>query len=243
LTALKAEMREQFGDEPSHSPDFGRLCTTAHWERMDKLLATSGGEQHRVGAAPANRDTRYMPFTLIDKPKDGSPLLTEEIFGPLLPIVTFSSVAEAMKLIRSVDATPLALYIFTQNNHVAETILQGVQSGTAVVNDCVFQHVCHSLPFGGVGSSGHGSCHGRWSYETFTFPRSVLWRNGKFDIDQTVPLPIRHVSAKSSFLSYRPSLLKIMLLYGPYFSLPTFRQMMLVLAAVLGMYALKIFGA
>ena len=229
VAALTAEMRAMFGDEPHASPDLGRMCTVGHFDRMAKLLAESGGTQRRVGSAPPDREGKYMPLTLIDSPPSGSPLLREEIFGPLLPVVTFDSFDEAVETIRGIDSTPLALYVFTADTAAAESLLQRVQSGTAVVNDCVLQHMCHSLPFGGVGTSGHGVCHGEWSFQTFTFPRSVLWRHAKFDVDQTVPVPARHAAASGGG-ARRAKLLEALILHGPYLSLPGGRSLLLLLA-------------
>jgi len=236
LEALEAEICAQFGSRPATSPDFGRMCTVDHFDRMTKLLATGGGTQRGVGDAPPDRAAKYMPLTLVDNPPFDSPLLKEEIFGPILPILQFSSLEDATAIIRRIDPTPLALYVFAQSESVSEELLSRVQSGIVCVNDCVVQHLCHSLPFGGVGTSGHGVCHGRWSYETFTYPRAVLWRHGKFDIDQTVPLPLRHASPLAS-PTVRPLLLKYMLLYGPYLVLPRTRHLALSFAAAILAYA------
>jgi aldehyde dehydrogenase (NAD+) len=209
LAALQAEMKEQFGDEPIRSKDFGRMCTTSHYDRMVELLAKAGGKQIRIGAAGPDRATKYMPLTLVDGPTVGSPILKEEIFGPLLPVLTYTSLAEAVKLIQSIDPTPLALYVFSVDETVAETLLSEVQSGTVVVNDCYLHHICHTLPFGGVGTSGYGVCHGRYSFETFTYQRAVLWRNATLDIDMTIPLPVRHCSAADKWM-LRPKLLSLL---------------------------------
>lgn len=235
LSCLQSEMRAQFGDEPFASKDYGRMCSVTHFDRMVDLLHQSGGEQIRIGSSPPDRATKFMPLTLIDRVPLGSPLLSEEIFGPLLPIVSYSSLEDATRTIRSVDPTPLSLYVFTRVDEVAETLMASIQSGSVLINDCVMQHMNHSLPFGGIGSSGHGVCHGRWSFETFTFPRSVLWRHGKYDIDQTVPMPLRHVSAKAD-PALRPVLLKMFLLYGPYFTLPKARHLVFALLAALVVY-------
>ena len=232
LAALTSEIREQFGDEPSASPDYGRMCSPTHYDRMLDLLAKSGGRQVRVGSAPPDRASKYVPLTIVDEPPRSAPVLHEEIFGPLLPVLTYASIDDAVALVRAVDPTPLALYVFAQADSATEALLEGIQSGTVVVNDCVVQHLCHTLPFGGVGTSGHGVCHGRFSYETFTYPRAVLWRSARFDIDQTVPMPLRHCSAAAS-PKVRPMLLRLMLLYGPYFTSPRAWQLFLALAAAL----------
>lgn len=242
LSALQAEIKEQFGAEPVASKDFGRMCTTAHYDRMIDLLAKSGGQQLHIGTAPPDRATKYVPLTLIDGPLAGSPVLTEEIFGPLLPLMTYDSLDDAVRQIKAIDSTPLSLYVFTADASVAETVLSDVQSGTCVINDCVVQHLCHTLPFGGVGTSGYGVCHGRYSFETFTYQRAVLWRNASVDIDMTVPMPLRHCSAAAD-PALRPLLLKLMLLYGPYFSLPRARHCLMALVAVVALFVYRRYSA
>ena len=242
LAALQAEMKEQFGDEPIRSKDFGRMCTTSHYDRMVELLAKAGGKQIRIGAAGPDRATKYMPLTLVDGPTVGSPILKEEIFGPLLPVLTYTSLAEAVKLIQSIDPTPLALYVFSADETVAETLLSEVQSGTVVVNDCYLHHICHTLPFGGVGTSGYGVCHGRYSFETFTYQRAVLWRNATLDIDMTIPLPVRHCSAADKWM-LRPKLLSLLLLYGPYVSIPRRRHLVLALVAIVSLFLHRKYSA
>ena len=152
-----------------------------------------------------------------------SPLLTEEIFGPLLPVVKVKGLEEAISTFRQIDPSPLAVYVFG-SRHAAEEVLRRTHSGAVVNNDCFVHNMNRTLPFGGVGSSGHGVYHGRWSFETFTYPRAVLFRHGRWDIDQTVPLPLRHSDARfhasRRLAQVRTKLLGAMLLYAPYLRMP-----------------------
>jgi aldehyde dehydrogenase (NAD+) len=120
--------------------------------------------------------------------------MTNEIFGPVLPVLPFGGEGclEAVKLVNAIDPQPLAAYVFTAQPAVAEQLLRGVQSGDAMVNDTFMHALSSGVPFGGVGKSGHGTYRGRLSFEAFTFPRGVVWRHGRFDIDQTVPFNCRY---------------------------------------------------
>jgi len=183
-----------FGPEPRASADYGRLCTVPHAARMVELITSSGGRVVCGGADSADAAARFVPPTIIDEPRKGSPVLTQEIFGPILPVVAFggAGVKEAVAFIQSTDATPLALYVFTGRTSEAQELLKEVQSGDAIVNDTFMHALNPDIPFGGVGRSGHGTYRGRFSFDTFTYQRGVLWRHGLFDIDQTLPFNVRY---------------------------------------------------
>jgi len=100
--------------------------------------------------------------------------MQEEIFGPLLPIVTVNNELEAIEFINS-RAKPLGLYVFTSNKNLAKTIIDATSAGSTCVNDVIFQIAPPSLPFGGVGESGLGNYHGKYSFDTFSHPRSVVF--------------------------------------------------------------------
>lgn len=100
--------------------------------------------------------------------------MQEEIFGPLLPFVTVNNEREAIQFINN-RPKPLALYIFTANNNLAKTVINATSSGSTCVNDVIFQIAPPSLPFGGVGDSGLGNYHGKYSFDTFSHPRSVVF--------------------------------------------------------------------
>lgn len=138
-----------------------------------------------------------MPPTIIDDLSTTSPLMTNEVFGPVLPVLPFGGPSsggcgDAVKLINAIDNQPLAAYVFTTSSKDAEELLEGVQSGDAMVNETFMHAITNGVPFGGVGKSGHGTYRGRLSFETFTYPRGVVWRHGLFDIDQTTPFNCRY---------------------------------------------------
>jgi acyl-CoA reductase-like NAD-dependent aldehyde dehydrogenase len=109
-----------------------------------------------------------------------SPIMKEEIFGPILPILEVDSVQAVVDWVNS-NPAPLGLYIFAEDDDVVEEILSRTSSGDAVVNDCSLHPLIPELPFGGVGNSGMGKYHGRWGFEAFTNARGVLYHSPKLD--------------------------------------------------------------
>lgn len=221
VSALRDVIRDSFGDEPVGSAEFGRLCTPAHHTRALELLATCGGTVHTAGSAPADAASKYIPPTIVDAPSEGSRLLAEEVFAPILIVVPVGSLDEAIAVSNRVDPTPLALYFFGSAER-GERVVSRTQSGAFVANDCIVHQLNHSLPFGGVGTSGLGHYHGRWSWETFTYARACVWRHGVLDIDQTLPFPVRYAAAhmSASASQRRLWLLRQLFLRAPYVSLP-----------------------
>ena len=123
--------------------------------------------------------------TLVDSPGPSSPLMTEEIFGPILPILPYRELREAVAFVNSREK-PLALYLFSRDRARQRTVLGATASGGACINDTVVQLSVPALPFGGVGESGMGAYHGKASFDAFTHYRSVLYRGLRPD------LPVRY---------------------------------------------------
>ncbi|CAF1050457.1 unnamed protein product [Adineta ricciae] len=162
--------RTFYTDNPVNSDSYCHIVNGRHFERLKKLIDTSkvvyGGE------ADANRN--YISPTIMTNVDENDKVMQEEIFGPLLPIVTVRNEHEAIEFINA-RSKPLALYIFTSNNNLAKTIINSTSSGSTCVNDVIFQIAPPSLPFGGVGDSGMGSYHGKYSFDTFSHHRSVVY--------------------------------------------------------------------
>ena len=116
---------------------------------------------------------------LVDVSPD-SPIMQEEVFGPILPVLEIESVEAVIQWVNA-RPSPLGLYVFSEDLTVAERILDATSSGDAVVNDCTIHPIFPNIPFGGVGNSGMGKYHGRWGFEAFTNARGVLYRSAKFD--------------------------------------------------------------
>ena len=179
IALARRAIREFFGEDPQRSPDYGRIINDRHFERLRALLA-HGSIAH---GGKMDATDRYMAPTLIDAPVLDSPLMQEEIFGPLLPIVAYDTLDDAIKFVNE-RPKPLALYFFSRNRANQERILRETSSGGVCINDVIFHFANPNLPFGGTGPSGMGKYHGRYSFDTFTHPKAVLKKPLWLDIRQ-----------------------------------------------------------
>lgn len=177
VEALIAEIRAMYTSAPLHNPDLPKIINQRHFERLVSLLG-SGVIAHGGQIDPAAR--RIAPTLLTDVSWD-SPVMQEEIFGPILPILPYQSLDEAIARIRS-RPKPLALYLFTRDKAAEQRVLGEVSFGGGCVNDAVMHLATPHMPFGGVGESGMGGYHGRYSFDTFSHKKSVLRRFAKPDI-------------------------------------------------------------
>ncbi len=168
IPLLDAEIKRQLGASPLDNPDYGRIVSRRHFDRlrglMDRDKTILGGEidPKRLQIAP----------TLMDRVDFSHPVMREEIFGPLLPILTYRTLNEVMTEIQK-RPHPLALYLFSQSKSVQKIVMHGLQFGGGCINDTIL-HAAGTLPFGGVGASGMGSYHGKAGFDTFTHYKSVL---------------------------------------------------------------------
>jgi acyl-CoA reductase-like NAD-dependent aldehyde dehydrogenase len=173
---LADTIREFYGDDPKQSPDYGRVINQRNFERLVGLLGSGkvavGGQTDAAG--------RYIaPTVLVDVPPD-SPIMQDEVFGPILPVLEIESVEAAIEWVNR-RPRPLGLYVFAEDLDAAERILDATSSGDAAVNDCTIHPLVPELPFGGVGNSGMGKYHGRWGFEAFTNARGVLYHGAAID--------------------------------------------------------------
>lgn len=172
IEALTRAIREFFGDDPRRSADYGRIVNRAHFERLRSLL--SGGRVILGGDMDA--ESLYFGPTLITDVSPDAPLMQEEIFGPLLPILSFRHLDDALEWLAQQPA-PLALYLFTRQCAIQERVLSRTRSGGVCINDTILQVAARELPFGGLGPSGMGVYHGYASFQTFSHYRPVLRRS------------------------------------------------------------------
>lgn len=163
------------------SSDFCRLVSEGHLQGLRKVLeeAVQSGARIETGGK-INPGKRYLSPTLLSQVKDDSPIMKEEIFGPILPILSFRSLDEAIGMIRSREK-PLALYIFSESKKNTEEILKSTTAGGTCINTLLIHLANSELPFGGVGQSGMGNYHGFFGFRTFSHERAVL-RQGKLDV-------------------------------------------------------------
>jgi aldehyde dehydrogenase (NAD+) len=176
LERLAAVVREFYGSDPAKSPDLARIVDDRHFDRLVGLL----GRGKVVVGGQSDRATRFIAPTIIDGVAPDDPIMEEEIFGPILPVLEYGKVAEAIAFVNA-RPQPLALYLFTRSAHLQERVLAETSAGGGCINDTAIQFSSVHLPFGGAGESGMGACHGRASFETFSRPRSVVRRG--FGVD------------------------------------------------------------
>jgi len=190
IEELKAVIREHYGENIKENPDYGRIINEKQTERLAKILESD--EDLVVFGGNFDIEQRYIAPTLLDLGKLGdasvseSAAMADEIFGPILPIVSYESLDEAVDKVRDGEK-PLAMYIFSKNKEYAESVKSRISSGTITINDTVKHVSIDSLPFGGVGHSGMGSYHGKYSIETFSHRRGVYRNKARFNIKQIAP--------------------------------------------------------
>lgn len=183
IQEAKAVIASRYGSNGSQqeSPDFCRLVTEDHLRGLKTVLENSlqAGAKIETGGQMDLKE-RFLSPTILSEVKSDSPIMKEEIFGPLLPILTFKNLQEAIDLIRS-RPKPLALYVFSQKSDHVEAILQGTTAGGTCVNSLIIHLANSDLPFGGVGYSGMGNYHGFFGFKTFSHERAVL-HQGRLDM-------------------------------------------------------------
>jgi aldehyde dehydrogenase (NAD+) len=182
VESLKHHIWKFYGSNPEESPDYGRIINEHHFRRLLALinpkLVYSGG---RVNAA-----TRYIEPTIILNPKETDPIMEEEIFGPLLPVIEYSDFEDVIEFINA-RSKPLAMYYFSRRQTNLELLLEMTSSGSVCINDTVLQVTNPSMPFGGIGGSGMGAYHGKYTFDTFTHLKPVMKKANWFDFPLRYP--------------------------------------------------------
>lgn len=177
IDLITKEIRAFYGDDPSSSNDFARIISPANVTRLSELMKSgkivTGGTTHKANC--------YVAPTIITDVKPGDPIMQEEIFGTVLPVIDFENFDDVYRIIE-MNPRPLSTYIFTKDKKLAKKFLSKTQSGTAAINDTVMQIASPYLPHGGIGRSGLGRYHGRKSFETFSNMRSVLVKSNLVDV-------------------------------------------------------------
>jgi aldehyde dehydrogenase (NAD+) len=161
-----------------------RIVNDQHLERLAGLLASAGGTV--VVGGEVDRERRLVAPTVVLDPDPGSPLMEEEIFGPILPVLGVADLEEAVAFVRA-RPKPLALYLFTNDRRVEQRVLEATTSGGVCVNHTMVHFLAPELPFGGVGASGTGAYHGRAGFEELSHRRSVVRRPTRPDLPLTYP--------------------------------------------------------
>jgi aldehyde dehydrogenase (NAD+) len=179
---IAANVSRFFGEDPRGSKDYGRIVAARHFDRLSIHLEhgriTFGGGR--------DRDSLYLAPTILEDAPHGSPPREEEVFGPILPIVVYREIEEAIEIANR-HPDPLALYVFSSRKEVRNRLLREVPSGSAAVNDLVLQFMNPRLPFGGRGASGVGQYHGRFGFELFSHRKAVVQGSTLLDIPLRYP--------------------------------------------------------
>ena len=169
INRMVSMIREFYGDDPKQSPDFARIVNEWHHARLSRLL----GNTDVVTGGETDVSDRYIAPTILKNVKEDDAVMQEEIFGPILPVISVSSVEAAIGFVNRHEK-PLALYVFAGDEAAQDRVLSGTSAGGTVLNHVWLHLSVPELPFGGVGESGMGAYHGRQSFETFSHRRSVL---------------------------------------------------------------------
>lgn len=171
-----------YGKDPVEHTDYGRIVSPKHFERLKGFLQTGsivlGGE--------VNEESLKIAPTILEGISWEDPVMQEEIFGPILPMMTYQHLDEVVHRVNA-RPKPLALYLFTENKMVQERIIEQISFGGGCINDTLMHVATPHLPFGGVGESGMGSYHGESSFAAFSHMKSVLKQTNKFDIKMKYP--------------------------------------------------------
>jgi len=185
LNLLKNAIVDLYGQEPLKNPDFTRIVSNSHFQRLCGFL--SNGEI--VSGGKTSQETLMIEPTVLEGISWDDPVMMDEIFGPILPVLEYDSLSEVIEGIQN-HPKPLALYLFTENDSVQQEVLNQISFGGGCINDTVYHIASPHLPFGGVGNSGIGAYHGKGSFDTFSHKKSVLKQTTRFDI------PVRYPNVK-----------------------------------------------
>ena len=201
VQACSDRIKEFYGEDPSTCDDYGRLVNNASAARLKKLMTDcekfkgcKGKIQYypvgQSGPKFVNEKDCYVPPTLVTGITTECPLMQEEIFGPILPIMPFSSLEEVVDITNTeITQQPLALYIFSKDKTSIDYLINNIHSGGVVVNDTVFGVASPNLPFGGVGPSGIGSYHGKASFDCFSHSQPIVRRHDLWWLDVPFRFP------------------------------------------------------
>lgn len=181
IDALKKEAKTQFGEKPFENQDYGKIINKKHFDRLSGLI----NKEKVIYGGNTSESTLQIEPTIINNVTLDDAIMKEEIFGPLLPIISVKDEDEAIRIIKSLEH-PLALYVFTSSKKDEKRFINTVGFGGGCVNDTIVHLATSNMGFGGFGESGMGSYHGKKGFDTFSHYKSILKKTTLFD------LPIRY---------------------------------------------------
>ena len=198
ISMLKKNIISTFGNSPIESDSYGRIINTNNLQRLKKIL----NNQNIEFGGKIDEENLYVEPTLIIDPDVNSEIMKDEIFGPILPILSYENENDLEKILHA-NQSPLAFYIFSKNQKFIDKLINSYKFGGCVVNDTLIHYVNPNLPFGGIGPSGMGSYRGKFSFDTFTHYKPVLEKKSMID------LPFRYGPYPNSFNFIKKILEKI----------------------------------
>ena len=181
IEELKKVLKEFLGENPIKNEDYLKIVNERHFERLSNLIE---GEKILVGGKADKKLLKIEP-TILDNPKIDSKVMSEEIFGPILPIITYKTIEDAIAYVKEFEK-PRALYMFTNDKKIQNKIMNEISFGGGCINDTIIHIANSNMGFGGVGYSGIGNYHGKRSFDTFSHERSIT---KKYSLD----LPMRYM--------------------------------------------------
>lgn len=176
-SAMQDQINNAYSNTPEDSKDFARIINNKNFERLTKMLIN----ENCVIGGQTNKEDLYIAPTLIEEPKLNSEVMKDEIFGPILPVLSYQNETDLERIISSYNK-PLSLYVFSTNSAKAKHLIQKFSFGGGCINDTIIHFANHRLPFGGVGNSGIGAYHGRHTFDTFSHKKGVVKKANWLDL-------------------------------------------------------------
>lgn len=177
IAEIKKEIVKQFGDNPLKNDAYGKIITDRHFDRIVSLI----DDEKVVHGGKYDKDIRKIEPTVMNNVTDDDEVMKEEIFGPILPVMTYKNIDEVIERVNN-NPSPLALYFFTEDKSSSDKVIKTCRFGGGAINDVVVHLATSYMPFGGFGDSGTGSYHGKKGFETFTHYKSIIDKSTKIDL-------------------------------------------------------------
>jgi len=175
--AVQSEIALAYSENPEESKDYARIINSRNFERLTKMLSN----ENCVIGGNSNAEQQYISPTVIDEPELNSEVMKDEIFGPILPVISYQNDSKLESIIQNYEK-PLSFYVFSTNSKKAKQLIQQFSFGGGAINDTIIHFANNRLPFGGVGSSGLGSYHGESSFSTFSHKKGIVKKGNWLDL-------------------------------------------------------------
>ncbi|MBR4309086.1 MAG: aldehyde dehydrogenase [Oscillospiraceae bacterium] len=190
ITAVIREIKRQYGEDPLKETDYGKIINSKHFSRLCRLI----DREKVVHGGITKEETLQISPTVMDYVNREDPVMQEEIFGPILPILTFDRFEDIVEDLKRRDK-PLALYLFSHDREHIRTVTKELSYGGGCINDVIIHLATSALPFGGVGESGMGAYHGKAGFDAFSHRKAIVDKNTRLD------LPMRYRPHKNRLYS------------------------------------------